>query len=163
MAGWRLDDNITTEQVLRLVSRQKELNFNPGDQMVYCNTGYTLLAEVVARISGMSFADYTRTHIFEPLKMTHTFFYDDCEKLVMNRAYSFYADSTGYKKSNLNYSTVGATSLFTSAPDLCLWSMNFEHPVVGKEIMDRMAERGVLNNGDTIDYAMDRSIANIKD
>jgi hypothetical protein len=102
----------------------------------------------------MSFADYTRIHMFEPLKMTHTFFYDDCEKLVKNRAYSFYADSTGYKKSNLNYSTVGATSLFTTAPDLCLWSMNFEKPVVGKEIMDRMAERGVLNNGDTIDYAM---------
>ncbi len=154
MAGWRLDDNITTEQVLRLVSRQKELNFNPGDRMTYCNTGYTLLAEVVARVSGMSFADYTRIHIFEPLKMTNTLFYDDCEKLVMNRAYSFYADSTGYKKSNLNYSTVGATSLFTTAPDLCLWSMNFEQPVVGKDIMDRMAERGVLNNGDTIDYAM---------
>jgi CubicO group peptidase (beta-lactamase class C family) len=154
MAGWRLDDNISTEQILRLVSRQKELNFNPGDQMMYCNTGFTLLAEVVARVSGMSFADYTRTHIFEPLKMTHTLFYDNCEKLVRNRAYSFHADSTGYKKSNLNYSTVGATSLFTTAPDLCLWSMNFEHPVIGKEIMNRMAERGVLNNGDTIDYAM---------
>ncbi len=154
MAGWRLDDNISTEQILRLVSRQKELNFNPGDQMMYCNTGFTLLAEVVARVSGMSFADYTRTHIFEPLKMTHTLFYDNCEKLVRNRAYSFYDDSTGYKKSNLNYSTVGATSLFTTAPDLCLWSMNFEHPVIGKEIMNRMAERGVLNNGDTIDYAM---------
>jgi CubicO group peptidase (beta-lactamase class C family) len=157
MAGWRLDDNISTEQILRLVSRQQELNFNPGDKMVYCNTGYTLLAEIVARVSGMSFTDFTRTRIFEPLKMTHTFFYDDCEKLVKNRAYSFYVDSTGYKKSNLNYSTVGATSLFTTAPDLCLWSMNFENPVVGKEIMDRMAERGVLNNGDTIDYSMGQS------
>jgi CubicO group peptidase (beta-lactamase class C family) len=154
MAGWRLDDNISTAQILRLVSRQKELNFNPGDQMIYCNTGYTLLGEVVARVSGMSLADYTRIHIFEPLKMIHTFFYDDCEKLVMNRAYSFQADSTGYKKSNLNYSTVGATSLFTTAPDLCLWAMNFEHPLVGKNIMDKMAEQGVLNNGDTIDYSM---------
>lgn len=154
MAGWRLDDNISTEQILRLVSRQKELNFNPGDQEMYCNTGFTLLAEVVARVSGMSFADFTRTHIFEPLKMTHTLFYDDCEKLVMNRAYSFRSDSTGFKKSNLNYSTVGATSLFTTATDLCLWAMNFEKPVVGKEIIGKMAERGVLNNGDTIDYAM---------
>jgi CubicO group peptidase (beta-lactamase class C family) len=154
MAGWRLDDNISTEQILRLVSRQKELNFNPGDQEMYCNTGFTLLAEVVARVSGMSFADYTRIHIFEPLKMTHTLFYDNCEKLVKNRAYSFQSDSNGFRKSNLNYSTAGATSLFTTAPDLCLWSMNFENPVVGKEIMDKMAERGVLNNGDTIDYAM---------
>jgi CubicO group peptidase (beta-lactamase class C family) len=162
MAGWRLDDNISTGQILRLVSRQKELNFNPGEKEMYCNTGFTLLAEVVARVSGMSFADFTRIRIFEPLKMTHTLFYDNCEKLVPNRAYSFYADSTGYKKSNLNYSTVGATSLFTTAPDLCLWAMNFEKPVVGKEIMDKMSERGVLNNGDTIDYAMGQLIGKYK-
>jgi CubicO group peptidase (beta-lactamase class C family) len=162
MAGWRLDDNITTAQILRLVSRQRELNFNPGEKELYCNTGFTLLAEVVARVSGMSFADFTRTRIFEPLKMTHTLFYDNCEKLVSNRAYSFYADSTGYKKSNLNYSTVGATSLFTTAPDLCLWAMNFEKPIVGKEIIDKMSERGILNNGDTIDYAMGQVIGKYK-
>ncbi len=162
MAGWRLDDNISTEQILRLVSRQKELNFNPGEKEMYSNTGFTLLAEVVARVSGMSFADFTRIRIFEPLKMTHTLFYDNCEKLVQNRAYSFYADSTGYKKSNLNYSTVGATSLFTTAPDLCLWAMNFEKPVVGKEIIGKMSERGILNNGDTIDYAMGQVIGNYK-
>lgn len=154
MAGWRLDDNITTKQILRLVSRQKELNFNPGDEMLYCNTGYTLLAEVVARVSGLSFADFTRTRIFEPLKMSHTLFYDDCEKLVKNRAYSFYADSTGYKKSNLNFSTVGATSLFTTSEDLCLWALNFEAPLVGKSFIEKMAQKGVLNNGDTIGYAM---------
>jgi len=154
MAGWRLDDIITTKQILRLVSRQKELNFNPGDEMVYCNTGYTLLAEVVARVSGMSFADFTRTRIFEPLKMSHTLFYDDCEKLVKNRAYSYYQDSTGYKKSNLNYSTVGATSLFTTSEDLCLWALNFENPLVGKDFIEKMAQKGVLNKGDTISYAM---------
>jgi CubicO group peptidase (beta-lactamase class C family) len=158
MAGWRLDDNISTKQILNLVSRQKELNFNPGDEMLYCNTGYTLLAEVVARVSGMSCADFTRTRIFEPLNMTHTLFYDDCEILVKNRAYSFYADGSGYKKSNLNYSTVGATSLFTTSEDLCLWSANFEKPVIGKDFIDKMAQRFVLNNGDTIGYAMGQGI-----
>ncbi|MGD0342318.1 MAG: serine hydrolase domain-containing protein, partial [Bacteroidales bacterium] len=99
MAGWRLDDIITKDQILRLVSRQKELNFNPGDEFLYCNTGFTLLAEVVARVSGQTFAEFTRTHIFEPLKMSNTLFYDDCEKIVKNRAYSFHVDSTGFKKS----------------------------------------------------------------
>jgi CubicO group peptidase (beta-lactamase class C family) len=162
LAGWRLDDNITTKQILRLVSRQKELNFNPGDEMLYCNTGYTLLAEVVARVSGMSFIDFTRTRIFEPLKMSHTLFYDDCEKLVKNRAYSYYADSTGYKKSNLNYSTVGATSLFTTSEDLCLWALNFEKPLVGKDFIEKMAKKGVLNKGDTIGYAMGQGMYNYK-
>lgn len=163
MAGWRLDDNITKDHILRIVSRQKELNFIPGDEFLYCNTGFTLLAEVVSRVSGQPFAEFTRTHIFEPLKMTNTQFYDNCEKIVRNRAYSFYLDSTGYKKSNLNYSNVGATSLFTTAEDLCRWAVNFENPVVGdKDIIARMNLRGILNKGDTITYAMGQDISKYK-
>jgi len=154
MAGWRLDDIITQDQVLRLVSRQKDLNFNPGEEFLYCNTGFTLLAEVVARVSGQTFAEFTRTHIFEPLKMKSTLFYDDCEKIVKNRAYSYHADSTGIKKSILSYSVVGATSLFTTVEDLSLWAMNFENPVVGKDIIGKMNIKAILNKGDTIGYAM---------
>jgi CubicO group peptidase (beta-lactamase class C family) len=158
MAGWRLDDIITKDQILRLISRQKDLNFNPGEEFLYCNTGFTLLAEVVARVSGQSFAEFTRTHIFVPLKMTNTLFYDDCEKLVKNRAYSYHIDSTGIKKSILSYSTVGATSLFTTVEDLGLWAANFENPVVGKDVIGKMNIRGVLNKGDTIGYAMGQGL-----
>lgn len=158
MAGWRLDDIITKEQILRLISNQKELNFIPGEEFLYSNTGFTLLAEVVARVSGQTFAEFTRTHIFQPLKMTNTLFYDDCEKIVKNRAYSYHADSTGLKKSILSYSTVGATSLFTTVEDLSLWAMNFENPVVGKNVIGRMNLRGILNKGDTIGYAMGQGI-----
>ncbi|MGD0756157.1 MAG: serine hydrolase [Bacteroidales bacterium] len=158
MAGWRLDDIITKDQILRLVSRQKDLNFNPGDEFLYCNTGFTLLAEVVARVSGQTFAEFTRTHIFEPLKMTSTLFYDDFEKIVKNRAYSYHVDSTGLKKSILSYSTVGATSLFTTVEDLSLWAMNFENPVVGKDVISKMDMKGILNKGDTIGYAMGQGI-----
>jgi CubicO group peptidase (beta-lactamase class C family) len=163
MAGWRLDDIITKDQILRIVSRQKELNYNPGDEYLYCNTGFTLLAEVVARVSGQTFPEFTRTHIFEPLKMTNTLFYDDCQKIVKNRAYSFYVDSSGYKKSILSYSNAGATSLFTTAEDLCQWSRNFENPVVGdKDIIAKMNLRGILNKGDTITYAMGQDIGKYK-
>ena len=163
MAGWRLDDNITKDHILRLISRQKALNFIPGEEFLYCNTGFTLLAEVVARVSGQTFAEFTKAHIFEPLKMTNTLFYDDCEKIVKNRAYSFSLDSTGYKKSNLNYSNVGATSLFTTVEDLCKWAANFENPVVGDDrIVRKMEQRGILNNGDTISYAMGQDISRYK-
>ena len=69
LAGWRWDDVITKEHIMKMVKNQKELNFPPGEEYVYCNTGFTLLAEVVARISGKSFAEFTQEHIFEPLKM----------------------------------------------------------------------------------------------
>ncbi len=95
--------------------------------------------------------------------MTHTLFYDNCEKLVKNRAYSFYLDSTGYKKSILSYSNAGATSLFTTVEDLSLWAANFENPVVGgKETTTKMSTRGILNKGDTISYAMGQDIGKYK-
>lgn len=148
MAGWRMDDVITKEHILKLVSKQKELNFNPGEEYLYCNTGFTLLAEVVARISGKTFAEFTKTNIFNPLKMSKTLFYDDHEKIVKDRAYSYYQNGDGYKKSVLNFANVGATSLFTTVEDLSLWSMNFITPKVGdKNIINKMNALAVLNNG----------------
>ena len=99
---------------------------------MYCNTGFTLLAEVVARISGKPFAEFTEERIFKPLNMNNTLFYDDHEKIVKNRAYSYHLESdVTYKKSVLNFANVGATSLFTTVEDLSLWSMNFSTYKVG--------------------------------
>jgi CubicO group peptidase (beta-lactamase class C family) len=160
LAGWRLDDVITTEQILRLISRQKELNFDPGEEYLYCNTGYTLLAEVVKRVSGKSFAAFTDENIFRPLHMTHTLFYEDHEKIIKNRAYSYTPDGDQFKKSVLSYATAGATSLFTTSEDLGLWAGNFAEPVVGDAgIIEKMNERGMLNNGDTIGYALGQGIS----
>ena len=163
MAGWRMDDVITKEQILALVSKQKELNFNPGEEYAYCNTGFTLLAEVVARISDMSFAEFTEANIFKPLKMNQTLFYDDHEKVVRNRAYSYYSDATGHKKSVLNYANVGATSLFTTVEDLSLWSTNFANLVVGdSDIITTMNTPAVLNNGETFGGALGQFVGNYK-
>ncbi|KAA3639168.1 MAG: DUF3471 domain-containing protein [Proteobacteria bacterium] len=163
MAGWRMDDVITKEHVLKLVSKQKELNFNPGEEFVYCNTGFTLLAEVVSRISGESFAEFTQANIFTPLKMNNTLFYDDHEKIVKNRTYSYYGDGAGFKKSVLNYANVGATSLFTTVEDLSLWAMNFSTLTVGdKNIINTMNTPAVLNNGETFGGALGQFVGEYK-
>lgn len=163
MAGWRLDDVITKEHVLKLVSKQKELNFNPGDEYLYCNTGFTLLAEVVARVSNQSFAEFTKDRIFEPLKMNSTLFYDDHEKIVKNRAYSYYDGPNGFKKSVLSYANVGATSLFTTVEDLSLWSLNFAKPKVGDQaIIEKLNTLAVLNNGKTFGGALGQFVGKYK-
>lgn len=147
-AGWRMDDVITKEHIMKMVSRQKELNFSPGDEFLYCNTGFTLLAEVVARVSGKSFAEFTRERIFGPLKMNHTLFYDDHEKIVKNRAYSYHPEGNGYKKSVLSFANVGATSLFTTAADLALWATNFWEMRIGDAaIFEKMNTPAKLNSG----------------
>ncbi|SDM24751.1 serine hydrolase domain-containing protein [Kriegella aquimaris] len=164
MAGWRQDDIITKEHILKLVFQQKELNFNPGESYMYCNTGFTLLAEVVARISGKTFAEFTEENIFKPLSMSNTLFYDDHEKIVKNRAYSYKTVKENvYKKSVLNYANVGATSLFTTVEDLALWSMNFSSYVVGNEyIFNKMNTLAVLNNGETFGGAYGQFINKYK-
>jgi len=164
LAGWRSDDVITKEHILKLVSLQKELNFNPGESYTYCNTGFTLLAEVVARISGKTFAKFTEENIFKPLNMANTLFYDDHEKIVKNRAYSYEAVTENkYKKSVLNFANVGATSLFTTVEDLALWSMNFSSNSVGdKDIIGKMNTLAVLNNGESFGGAYGQFIGTYK-
>ncbi|MBV1888326.1 MAG: beta-lactamase family protein [Urechidicola sp.] len=163
MAGWRMDDVITKEHVLKLVAKQTELNFDPGEEYLYCNTGFTLLAEVVSRITDKTFAEFTKTNIFDPLNMNNTLFYDDHQKVVKNRVYSYYSDESGYKKSVLNYANVGATSLFTTVEDLSLWSINFSELKVGDEnLINTMNTPAILNDGETFGGALGQFVGDYK-
>ncbi len=153
-AGWRMDDVITTEHLLKMVFRQRELNFEPGAEYIYCNSGYTLMAEIVRRVSGQTLREFAEERIFQPLGMNNTHFHDDHEEIVRNRAYSYKPDlAGGWKKSVLSYANAGATSLFTTARDLTKWLANFKHAKVGgQEVIDLMHQRFVLNNGEKIHY-----------
>lgn len=158
MAGWQLDDVITKQHVFNLVKRQKELNFEPGSAYAYCNTGYTLLAELVSRVTKQPFPTWMQEHVFKPLGMKNTLFYDNQEQLVKGRAYSFHqspgGSSDAYRKSILSYGNVGATSLFTTVGDLALWLDNFRSPKIGsKAVAAEMLNRGRLTKGDTLPYA----------
>lgn len=163
MAGWRMDDVITRDQILRLIARQHDLNFPPGERHEYCNTGYTLMGEIVSRVTGQPFSEWASENLFLPLQMMDTQFYDDHERLVPGRSYSYYLGEGGFKKAVLNYANVGATSLFTTVEDLSKWAMNFEHPQVGNaNVMKMMEERGILTNGDTLDYAFGQVLGRYK-
>jgi CubicO group peptidase (beta-lactamase class C family) len=155
LSGWRMDDVITQDQILDLLRRQKELNFPPGSQFLYSNSGFTLLAEIVGRVSGKPFTDWTRENIFLPLGMTSTHFHLDHTEIVRDRAYSYSGDAQrGFKQSPLNYANVGATSLFTTVEDMANWLRNFEEKRVGgAAVLDKMATKGVLSNGTEIGYA----------
>src|SRR5258706_130609 len=159
LAGWRLDDVITQKQILRMLFHQKELNFKPGIRHLNSNGGYTLAAEIVARVSGKPMPDFCDERIFKPLGMTRTHFHIDHRRIVPDRAYSYESAGSGYQASPLNYANVGATSLFTTAPDLAKWLDNFREPKVGgKTAITRLQEQAVLTNGTKIDYALGVSI-----
>ncbi|MGH8238037.1 MAG: serine hydrolase domain-containing protein [Steroidobacteraceae bacterium] len=158
LAGWRLGDVITHEDILDLVWRQKELNFAPGQEHLYSNTGYTLLGVIVRRVSGKTLREFTDERMFKPLRMAHTHFHEQYGSLVKGRAYSYIplpgAEQAGYRSIALSYSNVGATSLFTTVDDLARWDENFySGGVGGKELLARMQLQGTLSDGSEIAYA----------
>lgn len=165
MAGWRLSqDVVKDEDVLDLVSRQKALNFKPGDQHLYSNTGYTLMSLIVKRVSGKSLREFTEERIFKPLGMTKTFFRDDHLMIVKNQAYGYEPGGmTKFKLSVPNYDTVGASSLITTVEDMSKWDQNFYDPRVGDAELIKQLETPVdLNDGYKLNYAMGMVVGQYK-
>ena len=157
LSGWRYSqDLITQDDIMSVVLRQKHLNFDPGEKMIYSNTGYTLLALIVARVSGVSLREFTTTNLFEPLGMKNTHFRDDHEEVIKHDALGYEQAGEGkpYRMNLTNFDTVGATSLHTTVEDLQLWDENFYHPIVGgPSFVQHMIARGKLNSGEEQDYA----------
>ncbi len=165
MSGTRLgEDVVKDEDILDLVSRMKELNFKPGDQHLYCNTGYTLLAYIVKRVSGQSLREFAEANIFKPLGMTRTFFRDDHAVISKHQAFGYGPGPNGsFKLSVPNYDTVGASSLMTTVEDLAKWDQNFYDKKVGGDwVIEQMHIRGVLNDGEQISYARGLAVGTYK-
>ena len=151
LAGWRPEDQITDDDVARLLFRQAELNFAPGDRFLYSSSGYTLLAMVVKQVSGKTLPEFAKERIFDPLGMAHTHFQDDYGIVVKDRAYSYARQPDGkYQYVALSSSS----SLFSTVGDLARWDENFyTGEVGGPALLAQMQEKGKLNNGNEIDYA----------
>ncbi|HWN97895.1 MAG TPA: serine hydrolase domain-containing protein, partial [Blastocatellia bacterium] len=164
LAGWREDDVITEGDILELVSRQKELNFKPGAEHLYCNTGYTLLAVIVKRVSGQSLREFADANIFKPLAMTSTHFHDDHSMIVKGRTSAYQRTKQGGLKVSIPvFDTYGATSLFTTVEDMAKWDQNFVDKTVGGEAgINQMLSVGLLNNGKRLGYAFGLSLGEYK-
>ena len=159
IAGWRMEDVISFDQILTMVRHQQALNFEPGAEYSYSNTGYNVLAEVVARVTGQSFRAWTDAHLFKPLGMVHTHFHDDHEMVVKNRAYAYAPARDGFVRIGNGLTALGSSSLFTTIDDLAKWVLNFRDPRVGgPAVVAQMHQQGVLNNGEPISYAFGNSI-----
>ncbi len=157
IAGIRDDDYFTDAEVVDLLARQKELNFKPGEEHLYSNSGYFLLSQIVKKASGKSLREYAEKKIFQPLGMTNTHFHDDHTRIVKNRA-SGYAPKKGgdFVISMTTLPMTGDGGVFTSVEDLFLWDQNFYDNRLGesgRELIGKIQTPGVLNSGEKLDYA----------
>ncbi|WP_321345451.1 serine hydrolase domain-containing protein [uncultured Draconibacterium sp.] len=154
LSGWTLDDVITNGQVLHILFNQETLNFQPDEKHMYSNSGYTLLAEIVARVSKMSFAEFTNKHIFKSLEMHQSQFVDTEGQIVKNKSISYYKTDSIYREDLFNNFSVGATNLNTTIADLSKWANNFNTKIVGNDsIFKKMHAQTPLNDGSFYGYA----------
>src|SRR6476620_10989123 len=120
--------------MLWMVARQKELNFKPGDEHSYTNTGYFLLGEIVRRVSGVSLREFAEQNIFKPLGMNATQIHDDVSLIIKNRAWGYNADKHGGWLNNITrFENLGDSNLYTSIEDMARWNQNFYDWKVGGE------------------------------
>lgn len=167
LAGMRHEDvHLTDDDFLGLIARQKELNFKPGNEYLYSNSGYFLLGLIVKRASGMSLREFAEENIFQPLGMYNTHFHDDRNLVVKNRTNAYLPRSSGGFAVAIidNNESVGASGLYTSVEDLFLWDQNFYNNKLGggPDLISDALSPGKLNNGEKIGYAFGLGINEYK-
>ena len=148
----------TTRELVELLSRQQRLNFKPGSQFSYTNSGYFLLAEIVTRLSGMKASAFAQENIFEPLGMTQTRFYDDPNAIIRNQAFGYSPKRDGgYRLDILRSDVIGDLGVITTVEDFLHWDNNFYENKLGagtKNLITMMFTRGRTSSGEDLSYAL---------
>src|SRR5215831_19199568 len=154
LSGWHWGDLESRKDALETVARQKELNFAPGSQHSYTNTGYLLLGEVVRRVSGLTLRDFVARNIFQPLGMSDSQIHDDVSLVMKNRAWGYSQWKNGSWVNNITRSEeVGDSNVYTTIEDFARWDQNFyDHTLGGAALIDQMLQPGTLNSGRVLNY-----------
>jgi CubicO group peptidase (beta-lactamase class C family) len=149
--NWTTDDN-----ALDILVRQRGLNFKPGTDWQYSNSGFFLLSIVVKRVSGESLRRFAQHRIFRPLGMTHTHIHDDHTMVVPGRAIGYVPSDSGgpFRIEMSDWEQTGDGSVLTTVEDLVKWDENFYSGTVGgAPVLAAMIKPGTLANGKVLDYA----------
>jgi CubicO group peptidase (beta-lactamase class C family) len=155
IAGWpRGTREYTHTDVLDILSRQKALNYLPGDQWSYTNSGYNLAAMLVERVSGMTLEAFCRKELFLPLGMTATHWRDDFRKVVPNRAIAYSKRGSEWRQDMPFENVYGNAGLLTTVGDLLKWNRNMASGSFHSSIFDQMQKATSLGNGREAGYGL---------
>jgi CubicO group peptidase (beta-lactamase class C family) len=139
--------------ILRIVSKQRELNFVPDTRWSYSNTGYNLAAIIVSRVSGMSLAEFTRQRIFLPMGMTHSSWRDDYTRVVPGRAVAYSRKGDGFHADMPFEKIYGNGGLLTTVGDLQKWNEHLSAPdAVDSELVESLQVVHRLVSGRPTNY-----------
>lgn len=155
LAGWRGDDARTNEDINRFMLNQQDLNFKPGDEYVYCNTGYMLMVNIIEKITGEEFPKWMKESVFQPLGMINTYVEDNYSRVVSNNATSYYAgEDNEFDRAVEYWGYVGSGNMHSTTDDLLRWLENFNDPQSSwKDHFDILQTMDKFNNGRENTYA----------
>ena len=157
--------DITTDKIIELVRHQRALGSAPGEKDLYCNTGYNLLAAIVAKVSEKPFSVWMKENVFRPLGMNSTQFCDGPPAVVSHLADSYeFKPGTGFVRLTSRLFAPGSSTLLTTIEDMGKWLTNLETAKVGgTEALAAMRKRGRLNSGSTINYGFGLVLESVHD
>jgi CubicO group peptidase (beta-lactamase class C family) len=142
-------DGLTNQAALDLVLADPELDFPPGTSTSYSNTGYIILAMIVERLSGMSYAEFLDENIFEPLEMTSTFVGDGSATYPANTAQPYDEQNQLYEYSMYVY---GPGGIYTTLNDYFKWDQALYTDALVQQATLELAFTGYTGGHDDYGY-----------
>jgi len=160
----RGDRVITQDIALDVLSRQKYLDFKPGAEYSYSNSGYNLAAIIVERVSKQKFSDFLKERIFKPLGMTNSSIRDNYRRLVPGRAqgYSRDGDKAPWELNMPIMNVYGNGGMLTTVGDWLKWNAMLDSRSMGAPLVDALETQGILNDGRKISYALGLDVGSYK-
>lgn len=162
LTGAGRGDRVITQTIaLDVIYRQKGLDFKPGDEYSYSNSGYQLAAEIVERVSKQKFPDFVAERLFKPLGMTASSWRDDYQRLVPGRAqaYSRMGPNAPWRLNMPIMSVYGNGGMLTTVGDWLKWNAMLDARTWNSKLVDELETQGVLNSGRKISYALGLQVA----
>lgn len=154
LAGWRNDDARSNADLNRIIAMQDDLNFEPGSEYMYCNTGYMFLANIIEKVTGESFVDYMKKEVFEPLGMKNTYVEPHYDAIVPDNATSYYTKENGFTRAVEYWGYIGSGNMHTTTGDLLKYLKNYYAPLPNWEkAFETMLTLDPLNDGSYNQYA----------
>lgn len=151
----RGDRVVTQELALDVISHQKALNFKPGDEFSYSNSGYNLAAIIVERVSKQSFNDFMTERIFKPLGMANSSIRYDYRRIIPGRAQGYSRDGSGPWHLDMPFMNVyGNGGMLTTVGDWLKWNAMLDARTWNPKLVDELETQGILNDKRKSSYAL---------
>lgn len=154
---------ISQDLALDVITHQRALDFTPGSEYSYSNSGYNLLAIIVERVSKQKFSAFLEERLFKPLGLNHSSLRDDYQRIVPGRAQAYARQGAGPWRLNMPFMNVyGNGGMLTTVGDWMKWNAMLDSKSLGAPLVEALETRGVLNDGRKISYALGLNVDTYK-